>query len=181
MKNIKYDHIDKNKIINLCQFLVVAAAVQNNIIIEKEKLNKEKVFPHNQSVCIYKYFLIWLTRIISTMKCKQKSATRKVHLIFFIVTKCGQSNFPFKFKFIQMILKCLMEHFWCCCCLILNIILLILFIIADSCFFYLSKVWCGCMQHEISIFIDCPSFFAAFAERNVYVQQQLVSQSCPRV
>lgn len=56
MKNIKYDHIDKNKIINLCQFLVVAAAVQNNIIIEKEKLNKEKVFPHNQSVCIYKNF-----------------------------------------------------------------------------------------------------------------------------
>lgn len=98
MKNIKYDHIDKNKIINLCQFLVVAAAVQNNIIIEKEKLNKEKVFPHNQSVCIYKYFLIWLTRIISTMKCKQKSATRKVHLIFFYCYEMRAKQFSLQIQ-----------------------------------------------------------------------------------
>lgn len=145
----------KNKIINLCQFLVVAAAVQNNIIIEKKSCLKEKVFPHNQSV--YKYFLIWLTRIISTMKCKQKSATRKVHLIFS----------PYEMRAKQFSLQIYLDDFEMFDGTFLMLLLLSNFKHHSIDFIYyrwlvflcLSKVRCGCMQHEISIFIDCPSFF----------------------
>lgn len=86
-KNIKYDHIDKNKIINLCQFLCRCCYcnAKQYYYWKKEKL----FFPHTN--------IFSFSRIISpTMKCKQRNATRKVHLIFFYFTKCGQSNFPFK-------------------------------------------------------------------------------------
>lgn len=95
-KNIKYDYIDKNKIINLWQFLSLLLQCKTILLL---KIYRKNFFPPN----IPPIFPVFLREKIKISPWNvnitvEKNATRKTAFLdsFSSPMKCGQNNFPFK-------------------------------------------------------------------------------------